>query len=671
MCRYFAVYLYPMNRFWVFVVLLLSVHALWADKKEPVGEPYAWRLTQPLGTPYRVPIDTLIDNFYHTDLPIMNSTAYTYTGNLGGPSISKIFFDRPDMPQFMFKAPYEYLITTPSNYTYYNTRLPMTLLSYLFGGNKLKKQEDLKAEFSGNVNKRIAVAAGIQYILSRGSYDHQATKDMSWQIAGSYIGDKYQLHLMANTYNFVNQENGGISDDRFILDPDAVESGQGGFDSQTIPVYLSDAYNRVRGQNYYLTHRYNLGFYKTETVDDTTEVEVFTPVTSFIHTIEYNYNMRRFVNKSAKEDTTYFENTYFTKDGTNDLTEYRSLKNTLGISLLEGFNKYAKMGLSAYLTHEFRQYSLMSDAIPPAMRVEPSIPMLDSKAYSYTLRESHKAYNENVLWVGAILSKQQGKLLTYNVDASLGLVGVDAGAVKIDGEIQTQFNIKKTAVQLRAYGFFKNEAPSFYYRRYVSNHFIWNNNFGKIRKFRVGGEFLLPRTNTSLNIGVENVQNYVYFGNAGLPVQDDRILQVFSATLRQKVKWGIFNLNLEATYQKSSDSKVIPLPDLSAYGQMYLDFKIARVLQVQLGVDCKYHTSYYAEVYQPATLSFHTQDKMKVGNYPLMNAYANMKMKMVRFYIMYTHFNQGLFGGNNYYLMPGYPHNPATLQFGLCVDFTN
>lgn len=116
---------------------------------------------------------------------------------------------------------------------------------------------------------------------------------------------------------------------------------------------------------------------------------------------------------------------------------------------------------------------------------------------------------------------------------------------------------------------------------------------------------------------------------------------------------------------------MIPLPDLSAYAQMYLDFKIAKVLQVQFGVDCKYHTSYYAEAYQPATLSFHTQDEVRVGNYPLMNVYANMKMKMVRFYVMYTHFNQGLFGGNNYFLMPNYPYNPAMLQFGLCVDFAN
>lgn len=662
-----------MKRLLLFSLLVLSVLTAYAAKKQVIGEPYAWRLSQPLGTPYRVPMDTLIDNFYNTDLPISYSTAYSYTGNLGGASMSKVFFDRPDMPQFIFKQPYDYLIYTPENYTYYNTRIPMTLASYLFGGGKQTKQEDLKAEFSGNVNKRLAIAAGIQYLYSRGNYDHQGNKDLSWHLAGSYIGDRYQMHAFANTYNFVSQENGGISDTQFILYPDEVASGQGSFDSQSIPVYLYDAFNRVRGQDYYLTQRYNLGFYKTQQVDDTTTVEVFTPVTSFIHTIEYNNNMRRFVDQSAREDTTYFDNTYFHKDGTNDSTKYWSLKNTLGISLLEGFNKYAKMGMSAYMTHEVRRFTLMSDAIPGVMFTPPTTPMLDASAGAslYHVEQSPRIYTENVLWVGGVLSKQQGELLTYTVDGKVGLIGVDAGATDINGEIQTRFRIRKTTVQLRAYGFFKNLTPAFYYRHYVSNHFIWENNFGKTRKFRVGGEFSLPATGTVINVGVENVQNYVYFGNDCLPKQDDRILQVFSAAVQQKIKWGIFNLNLEAVYQKSSDSKVIPLPDLSAYAQMYLDFKIAKVLQVQFGVDCKYHTSYYAEAYQPATLSFHTQDEVKVGNYPLMNVYANMKMKMVRFYVMYTHFNQGLFGGNNYFLMPNYPYNPAMLQFGLCVNFAN
>ena len=54
---------------------------------------------------------------------------------------------------------------------------------------------------------------------------------------------------------------------------------------------------------------------------------------------------------------------------------------------------------------------------------------------------------------------------------------------------------------------------------------------------------------------------------------------------------------------------------------MYLLFRIAKVLHVQLGVDCRYYTKYKSEAFQPATLTFHTQDEIEVGNYPFMNAY--------------------------------------------------
>ena len=135
------------------------------------------------------------------------------------------------------------------------------------------------------------------------------------------------------------------------------------------------------------------------------------------------------------------------------------------------------MGMSAYMTHEVRRFSLMSDVIPAAMRTAPVVYMLNTDANVFRLVQSPQIYTENVLWVGGILSKQQGELLTYTVDGKVGLVGVDAGATDIEGEIQTRFRIRKTAVQLRAYGFFKNQTPAFYYRHYVSNHFIWNNNF--------------------------------------------------------------------------------------------------------------------------------------------------------------------------------------------------
>ena len=94
-------------------------------------------------------------------------------------------------------------------------------------------------------------------------------------------------------------------------------------------------------------------------------------------------------------------------------------------------------------------------------------------------------------------------------------------------------------VSIRAYGWFKNSATTYLLQKYISNHFIWNNSFGKTRSFRVGGELVIPWTKTKLRAGVENLQNYVYFDESSKPAQYGGNVQVFSATLDQKLRFGI------------------------------------------------------------------------------------------------------------------------------------
>jgi hypothetical protein len=54
-----------------------------------------------------------------------------------------------------------------------------------------------------------------------------------------------------------------------------------------------------------------------------------------------------------------------------------------------------------------------------------------------------------------------------------------------------------------------------------------------------------------------------------------------------------------------------------------------------------------------------------------MNLYLNFKLSKTRFYVMMSHINQGIFGGNNYFSAVNYPLNPRRLQLGVSVDFAN
>ena len=95
----------------------------------PQPEPYAWRNTMPLGERYRVPIDTLPLNFYQADIPNAYSLSYSTTGNLGSPGFNNIYFDRPEADLFFFKESVHHWLRGPSNFEWYNTRIPYTQIT--------------------------------------------------------------------------------------------------------------------------------------------------------------------------------------------------------------------------------------------------------------------------------------------------------------------------------------------------------------------------------------------------------------------------------------------------------------------------------------------------------------------------------------------------------------
>ena len=155
-----------------------------------------------------------------------------------------------------------------------------------------------------------------------------------------------------------------------------------------------------------------------------------------------------------------------------------------------------------------------------------------------------------------------------------------------------------------------------------------------------------------------------------MPEQKNGNLQVINARIKQDVMYRAFGWENEVAYQLSSDKSVLPLPQISLYTNMYLKFKVAKVLMVQLGANMYYNTSYYAPYYEPATQQFQVQDEVKVGNFPLVNAYVNFHLKQARFFVM--GYNLGSkFVNPNYFSLAHYPLDPFVLKMGVAVTFNN
>ena len=571
---------------------------------------YMWHVSENLGTIQRIPADTATHMFQNTNLVEGLTGHYNYLGNLGSPRLSRLFFERRDAEPTIFMEPFSSFFIRPDEFNFTNSNVPFTNLTYYKAGNKVNGEERFKSYFSVNVNKRLAFGFNIDYLYGRGYYQNQSTSNFNAGIFASYIGNKYQMQAVYNNFTMKMNENGGIQDDRYITRPEDMAEGKKEYESTTIPVKLEQTSNKNKDFYVYLTHRYRLGFTReTTTVEDakspkravandsvplakdTIITEEFVPVTSFIHTMKVERARHKF--SSAKETEGQYPNAYFNEVASRDSTTAFSVKNVFGIALLEGFNKYAKAGLTAYISHKFSRYELMD-----------------------TLSRTN--FDEQEIFVGGELAKRQGKTLPYNVNGEVGIMDKALGQFRVNADLDLNFRLWKDTVNFYARGYVSNTLPSFYMRHYHSNHYYWDNeNMDKEFRTRVEGELNISRWKTNLRAGVENIKNYTYFNQNAMPAQESGNIQVLSATLKQDFRLGILHLDNEVTWQKSSNETVLPLPQLSLYHNLYLLAKIAKkVLTVQLGADVRYFTKYNAPAYTPAIQQFHLQaadDQVEIG----------------------------------------------------------
>ena len=691
--------------------------------------------------------DTLSHMFMNTVFTTGLRGEYNTTGNLGAPRINRIFTDRKNEGQFIFTQPFDFFITPIGQFHFTNTLSPFTNITYNTAGNRLNGEDHLTTKFGVNAGKKLGVGFKFDYLYGRGYYQDQSTAHFNYTMYGSYIGDHYQAHLLLSTNHQKVTENGGITNDNYIIHP---ESYSDKYTTSEIPTVLSQNWNRNDNQHIFFTHRYNLGFSRkvpmtadeikakkfamaskkdnesskqkketsrnnkkdepiegrpdnakimgTEpdgqkktndrlaldkhTADSLLSIESkkqadsmwmkkeFVPVTSFIHTIQFD-NYRR-IYQAYNTPSNYYANNYnvqeyLSGDSIYDKTRYYSLKNTFALSLLEGFNKWAKAGLKAFITSDLRHFTL-----PNATGIN--------------------SYNEHNLSIGAQLSKTQGKLLHYDAIAETWLTGSDAGQMKLDVNADLNFKLFGDTLTLSANGFLYRLNPTFYYRHFHSRHAWWdNNNLSKIIHSRIQGILNYQKTRTTLRVEIDEIKNYTYFASSYNTVNDNRVnhaiivkqnnglIHLLTASISQDFTFGPINWENMITYQNSSNKTVLPVPALNIYSNLYLRFKIAHVLRCDFGADVRYFTKYYAPDYVPILGQYAIQtntdtngsdNRIEIGNYPVANVYANFHLKHTRFFIMISHFNAGT-GRKNYFFTPHYPLNQSILRFGLSWNFFN
>lgn len=742
----------------------VNTDSLGSNKEIPKGI-RVWTVDERFGDTKAAVVDTLQHMYMNTTFTEGLRGEYNTLGNMGTARLNRIFIDRRNTQgNFIFTEPYDYIVNPVSDFHFTNTYSPITNITLNSCGDKVTGEDDFKAIFAVNANKRLGAGFRFDYKYGRGYYNAQSTSHFKYTMWASYLGDRYQAHLLFSTNHEKMTENGGITNDDYIKHPEIYTES---FATNEIPTVLEQNWNRLDNQHIFLTHRYNVGFSRKvkmteeeikakkfamaskkenaeenakeearkkakeqgkkfdekaydkqqgakfsgrpdgariagdepakgsaakEIRNDSTRIAVngkaaadsllaiqkknaedslfykseYVPVTSFIHTVKFD-NYRR-IYEAYQTPADYYLNEYYdagrlTGDSIYDQTKHWHMKNTFAIAMLEGFNKWAKAGLKAFASYDLRHYELP------------------------TMEGGFEKYNEHALSVGGQLSKQEGKTLHYNAVAEIGLTGVDAGTLAIDGNVDVNIPFLGDTLQVRGDAFFHRETPSFYYRNYHARHLWWENDFDKTIHTRIMGTLSFPKTRTKLRVAVDEIKNYTYFSQSyditeeGLrtgvmvtPMQESGGINLLTAQLEQNFRLGILNWENQFTYQHSSKESVLPVPAFNAYTNLYIKFKVVKVLNVDLGADMRYFTSYEAPDYSPYmgqyTVQGNGENNVKIGNYPIVNVYANVHIKHTRFFVMMSHINAGQ-GDKNYFFAPHYPMNERVFRIGVSWNFFN
>ena len=287
---------------------------------------------------------------------------------------------------------------------------------------------------------------------------------------------------------------------------------------------------------------------------------------------------------------------------------------------MEGFNKYALAGVKVFASRELR-------------RIKMPMSITDDNVQMGTI-------NEHNISIGGQLQRTQGHTLHYDVLAETWVDGEDMGQLKLDGQADLNFAFLGDTVRLVAKGYFHRLNPTMYERKFHAKHFWWDNNLDKETRTRVEGNFTYEKTNTKLRVAIDEIQNYIYYGmsynvakegrnlmTAGV-FQETGNINILTAQLHQNFRLGPLNWENVITYQNSSNQDVLPLPMWNFFSNLYLKFKVAKVLGVELGADATLFTKYYAPDFCPMINQFAVQQneasRVELGGYPFIDVYANM-----------------------------------------------
>jgi hypothetical protein len=222
--------------------------------------------------------------------------------------------------------------------------------------------------------------------------------------------------------------------------------------------------------------------------------------------------------------------------------------------------------------------------------------------------------------------------------------------------------------------------PDFLRQIYRGSHDSWVQSFSGINMTQVKAYLKTGKRAVNLKAGgtFTVMDHQVYFkeivpgadGQSVLPFQSGGNQIILSPEVSASLRFlrhVYFRPQMIYTSVVRNDDNIVRIPQVFANAQLaYENILFKTRLQMQLGADFHWQSTYQALAYDVPIQSFYVQDNLYSPSFPLVDLFFTGKMGRVRFFFKYNNLIQA-FTGKGYQPTPNYPGQRSVLD--IAFDF--
>jgi len=536
-------------------------------------------------------------------------------------------------PEFGFKAKH-FAYLEVDDIKYYNVATPYTDLMYR---SVLGQGQILDAFITANTSENFNLFVAYKGIRSIGKYINERSSNGNFRIGGSYntTNKRYLIKFHFTGQDFSNQENGGITN------TENFESGEAPYTQrERLDVYFKDATSAMKGNRFFADHTFRLNKTNPNSI-------------VFHHQFNFENKFFEFTQPTVSER---FGDTY--SSSINNKTRYNRMYNLIGAAYSN-----EKIGTVEFYVDDYNYNYFYHRVIYEKNGADGSSKIAIPNSIS-----------DRINTYGARYTYQKGK---WNGTALVSNSITDQSLANINLQAKYTFNEKNS---ISASYQNMNKLPDLNYRLYQSDYieYNWSNKWKNEKINSLKADVKTQWVDASVQYTILN--DHLYFADTA-PVTQDTLVTVkpFQAgetinylSLKVSKEFKFWKLGFDNTvlYQNvQQGSNILNVPSLVTRNTLYYtDHLFKKALLIQTGFIFQYFTKYNGNSYNPLMGEFYVQDKTKIGGYPLIDFFLNMKIQEFNLFLKAEHFNSSM-SGYNYYSAPNYPYRDFAIRFGITWNF--